>query len=554
MSARPMWWCAAVLAASALAQQPPQPAQPSTDPATASIEGTVVDAVSGAPIRKAQVQLGGMSAQGGGQTNLRAGADASGRFVFRGLLSGSYWMNAQHPNYSAIRTGVSTVTLQPGEAKTGIEIRLNPQASISGTVVDEFGAPVTGCSTMAMPAQARGSRRGPGWVSANTTELGEYLIQGLEKGRYFVFVQCGGQLEAPHPLMSRRDPRRPYLVYASQFYPGVPDRNGATAVRVSPGTETQGIDFQMRRTSGVTVRGHVDPPESFSSAGGGARITLVSPNVDQLQILGRGGAVNPSTGEFTIQGVTPGDYLLVANSFGSGPAYYAQLPVSIGATQPEPLRIVLSPAPNMSGRVEIEGDNPPALDSLQVFLQAVVDASLRQPQPAPVGKDGAFTLTGVTPGKWRLTVMGTAYPKAVTIGAKAVSPYAFDLAPGAIPPVRIILSNKTGQVEVAISATAGSSASVLLVPADPDLSDSGLVRIGTAQSGSQAVISGVVPGRYRLYAFESAEAQSLVQQPEVLKVLESHAQTVEVGEGETVPATAAPISAAELASAVEQAQ
>jgi hypothetical protein len=70
----------------------------------------------------------------------------------------------------------------------------------------------------------------------------------------------------------------------------------------------------------------------------------------------------------------------------------------------------------------------------------------------------------------------------------------------------------------------------------------------------RTTISGVVPGRYRLYAFDGPGGWSVQQQPEVLKALEDHAPLVEVGEGETVQATAEPIEASELKEALDAAQ
>src|SRR5208283_5877709 len=90
---------------------------------------------------------------------------------------------------------------------------------------------------------------------------GEYWIHGLQRGRYYVSVRCEGELEAPHPLMAAADAGRRTLIYGPRFYPGVPDANGATRLRVTPGIETRGVDFQVGRVSGVTVRVRVDVPD-----------------------------------------------------------------------------------------------------------------------------------------------------------------------------------------------------------------------------------------------------------------------------------------------------
>ncbi len=547
--------CATIVAvflftAMALAQQP------KADPATGSIEGTVFDAVTGAPIRKAEVRLGGGFVQSGAPpADLRADTDGAGHFAFRGLTAGSYWMNTQHPGYGPpVRGGASQLTLQPGEQKTGIEIRLRPQASLSGHVSDEFGDPVRGCNVSVLQTQRSGGRRSlQGRNSVNTNDRGDYWVQGLEKGRYYVYARCFGEIEAPHPLMPVKDPRKPFMVYAPEFYPSSPDVKGATLVAMTPGVETRGIDFQVHRVPGVTVRGHIDAVDPSLLAGGNVQVQLLPPSLDPAEGAVFGAGMNRNTGDFELHAVIPGSYVLVASSFGRGPVSQTQIPIQVGTTPPDPIHLVLAPAPSMNGAIEVEGDNPTPPKSLQITLQPLGAMFFGQQPQAKVADDGTFTLAGVTPGKWRLYISGATFVKSVTIGERNVSPYAFDLTQGETGPIRIIASNKTGQVRVSASAAGSAALSFLLVPADPDRADTGTMR--TVVSGNAAgptTISGVIPGRYRLYAFTAADTWN--QGPDVLKVLEGHSQLVDVGEGDTVQASAEPIDTDEVDDAIKEAQ
>src|SRR5437667_4184375 len=57
-----------------------------------SIEGIVINEITREPIRKAQVTSG--------MGNVPpAITDGSGHFAFRNLLPGTYWMQAQHPEF-----------------------------------------------------------------------------------------------------------------------------------------------------------------------------------------------------------------------------------------------------------------------------------------------------------------------------------------------------------------------------------------------------------------------------------------------------------------------
>jgi hypothetical protein len=504
--------------------------------------------------------LNGAPGPGNTQTDLRAGTDSSGHFAFRALPAGGYWLFAQRQGYGRPSGAPpDQISLQSGEQKSGIEIRLSPQGALGGKVVDEFGAPVANCFVRTLRPESQGGRRS--LVSRNgvaTDDRGEYWIQGLDKGRYYVVARCNGELEAPHPLMTARDPRRPTLVYAPQFYPGVPDTNGATRLSVTPGTETQGIDFQVRRVSGVTVRVRVDAPDPAVLQNGNVQAMLLPPSPDRfetgsLETGSFGAGLDRRTGEVQIRSVIPGSYLLIVSTIGNGPVYQARLPLQIGATPPDPIHVTLAPGSEMSGTLEVEGDNPPALEGLSVVLSPLTNLPFGQPPQAHVGKDGTFTLTGLTPGRWRLNVFGGPYVKSLTIGEKDASPLGFDLAPGTAGPIRILASTKTGQVHAAVAASGGEAISFLLMPADPERFDSGLVRIGST-TGGPVTMYGVVPGRYRLFAFDTAPRWDLQELPEVLGTLASHAQLVEVGEGQTVEATAEPIRAERLKEALEEAQ
>ncbi len=551
-------FAAILLAAPVLAQQPsPAPAEESTG----SIEGTVLDAVTGEPIRKAEVNLNGAATPGGTQTNLTAGTDASGHFAFRALPAATYWLHAQHANYGYVASaeGPARITLQTREQKSGIEIRLSPQGTISGKVVDEFEAPVANCFVSALRRQSQGGGR-RGLVSRNglaTNDRGEYWIQGLEKGRYYVNARCNGELEAPHALMPARDPRRPTLVYAPQFYPGVPDTNGATRLGVAPGTETQGVDFRVHRVTGVTVRIRVDAPDPSVLQNGNVQVLLLPPSLDLSETGGIGGSMDRRNGEFQIRSVTPGSYVIVVGTTmtaANGPFYQGRLPLQVGATAPDPVHVTLAPATEMSGTVEVEGDNQPALEALSVVLEPLSNLPFPRPPQAHVNKDGTFTVTGVTPGRWRLLLWGGPYIKALAIGERDASPFGFDLAPGTAGPIHILASGKTGQVQATVPAMAGGEAiNFLLVPAEPERLDAGLVRSSPA-GGGQATLQGVVPGRYRLYAFDAPPRWNLQELPEVLGALENRATLIEVGEGQTVQVTAEPIDAAQLKEALDENQ
>src|ERR1035438_8067423 len=102
----PRAFCIYLLASTAMAQIQPAPSAAASSGAggtggTGSIEGIVSDATSHAPLRKVQVTLTGAIA-----VALNAVTDAGGRFAFRELAAGSYWVLPRSAKRNRIAVGI----------------------------------------------------------------------------------------------------------------------------------------------------------------------------------------------------------------------------------------------------------------------------------------------------------------------------------------------------------------------------------------------------------------------------------------------------------------
>jgi hypothetical protein len=138
--------------------------------------------------------------------------------------------------------------------------------------------------------------------------------------------------------------------------------------------------------------------------------------------------------------------------------------------------------------------------------------------------------------------------KSLNIGERDAWPLGFDLAPGEAGPLKIVASTKTAQVKVTVAGAPAGGVTILLVPADPE-------RFAGLQMAQGVSVSyGIPPGRYRVFAVDIPNAWELAQKPDVLKALESQAQTVELEEGETAEVTADLIPASDLKQPLQDAQ
>ena len=152
------------------------------------IEGTVVDEVTGEPVRRAGVMLNGQRTSNAGES-LVVQTQADGRFHFEGLEPGSFYLVARKSGYvdSGMRGRMTPIQLTSAEKKTGITIKLTPQGIIAGRIFDEEGDPVQGAHVQIYQRRkVEGKLR---WQSANggaTNDRGEYRIAGLTAGEYAV--------------------------------------------------------------------------------------------------------------------------------------------------------------------------------------------------------------------------------------------------------------------------------------------------------------------------------------------------------------------------------
>jgi hypothetical protein len=503
---------------------PPPPQQDQTG--KASIEGTVVDALTHEPVKKASVMLNG-------RLGLIAVTDASGHFAFRQLPAGQYLVQAQSAGYPVGRFGIelnrqASVTIAGEEQKRDVTLSLTPGASVRGRILDEEGNPMPQCTVSAM--QRTTTERSNGLVNANggaqSDENGEYRIANLPAGKYYLMANCPQTIPLPHAFIRRgsaADLTR--LAYRNLFYPGTSDPSGAARVELQSGGLVAGIDFRMVPASGVTVRGRIRP----SSFEGNSQVNLQPSDPLRRWVGQLGGRVNSSTGEFQFPNVQPGSYELEAFATAGKQSYFARVPVEVGTSAPDPVELLMSPGAQISGTLVIEVDDkqPPNPNPVRIMLNPLGSQMFFGPSPqAEVKSDGAFVFESVMPGRWRVQLNGPGYVKSVALGDQEISGDEIEitLAGG---PLKIVVGTRFAQLAVSVSPP----------PAGPSAL-SGVAWGATAQNqqgfgfDSQGVAHlSVPPGQYHICACMTAQQPMLFQNRALRKVLESHCETVDVTEG-----------------------
>jgi hypothetical protein len=192
--------CAVILATCSFAQDPAkQPeSNSSAQPESCTVQGTVVAAATGEPLKSAVVVLIDRSHV----DPPRGVTDANGQFVITGIPAGSYHFRASkvgyveqayHPDGSGGPAGM--LDLDAGEKLDKVAFRLTRAAAIIGRVTDELGESVADLMMMALVSKTSMMDEGRRSLPENqkvplqvawTDDHGEYRLYNLPPGGYYV--------------------------------------------------------------------------------------------------------------------------------------------------------------------------------------------------------------------------------------------------------------------------------------------------------------------------------------------------------------------------------
>src|SRR5438876_4382254 len=216
-----------------------QPAAESKPEDRCAIEGQVLNATTGEPVRKVNLTLMRADAQGP-STTFGTSTDASGKFAMKDLEPGRYRLMAQRAGFVSGQYGSrgptqpgTEITLARGQALTDLKLRLTPHAVITGRVVDEEREPISNVQVMAMRYRydPRGGKQLTPMGSASTNDLGEYRIFGVAPGRYILSANSRGMMMRDQSVDRSAIPH-PDEDYVTAYYPGAIDPASAAPVEV----------------------------------------------------------------------------------------------------------------------------------------------------------------------------------------------------------------------------------------------------------------------------------------------------------------------------------
>jgi hypothetical protein len=375
----------------------------------ASLEGQVSDALTGGPIRKANLVLRrtDVNPNGGSiPTSYATSSDNAGKFSINEVEPGRYrltvtrtgYANGEYGSPSPGRQG-TTLSLGRAQRLTDLTLRLTPHGVMTGRIVDRDGDPLAGVQVQVMRYRYVNGRKQLLNNNGNSTnDLGEYRIYGVAPGRYYVSATYRtNQFE---PTLDRS--ANPDEEFAPTYYPGTLDISTAAEVNVTAGGQAR-VDLTLTKTRTARISGRV-----INTAAPGALNT-------SLLLVPRGGFSGPflnrsvaggASGKFDLRGVAPGSYSLTATTSFGGKTYSTRQPIDVGAANIENVTLTIGAGSTVNGRVRVEAGSssaPSSAPSIQVTLRPRENGILIGPIPVnTVNDDGSFTMADVNPDIYNL--------------------------------------------------------------------------------------------------------------------------------------------------------
>ncbi len=504
-----------------------------------SVEGKAVNAITGAPVKKAVVTIRSR----GGQNSYFTVTDAAGKFHLDGVQPEKYIASADAEGYSSIHasSNIRIFTVAAEQQVTGIDIPIAPLAIVTGKVRNEDGDPVEGVDVTAM----RYSYAGPtpmlqSYSIGRTDDRGIYRLFDVQPGVYYLSASA-----PPPDAILAGNPAAQQEVYAPAIYPGGASISQASAHALKSGEEWT-ADFKLRKQPAYHIRGRI----TGGSAAARRNILAQRCDPDPIPSAFLENAGSRQNGVFDFHGAVPGTYCLEVRQPAAGGIALRQT-VTVTNADIDGLALNL-PAPfNIGGSVAIEGTPPASTPALSIMLRAPG----QNPLAARVGPDFTFQFENAIPREYEivLPVVPQFYTKRIAYGSDDVSNGVLaNPRPGAS--LTVVLGTDPGEIDGTVAAgslESGSPVLIALVPTDWGSRRFDLARVSGGYAEGPFTFPALAPGDYKLFALDSQNFEDGGNRA-LLKLLEAQAVSVTVHAGMHEQAAPVPIPAADIERAKER--
>jgi hypothetical protein len=475
------------------------PAQDSpSDAKPGSLYGIAKNSLSGEPLAHVEVWLQ-RKISGHFYSYRHTATGPDGRFSLTGIEAGSYFLSATRNGYHRVEAQVSRdltmLSLKPGENINDIVLRLEPDAIISGRVVDADGMPME-----RVKVEALGHT---GSIPDETDDRGEFAVGGLRPGSYLLRAS----LRRFHPPEVRKDGSRG-VNYDVAYFPSSKTARGAVPVRVQPGRET---DVEIRMLPAPVL--HISGEVSVETGGRWPEVKLENWSDDPRT------CDIDEKGAFTFARVPAGRYRLYAENW-INDTYLRSAPVLVDVANDsiEGIHLSLLPQVVLTGHiVDEDWKRMQALikerehkGTLEIRLESFGFFLPQSAYTSALSDDGRFEIKDLYPGRYYVAMTGGQtdfYLKSLQIGDLQFHDGTLEIGEGPVQREMLIeLGDDGAEVAGIVLDEKGAVSGALVVLLVEDASFPAIAdAVRSSEDGTYAMY-GIAPGKYKLLALSTKYA------------------------------------------------
>jgi protocatechuate 3,4-dioxygenase beta subunit len=516
--------------APAPAVRQPGPARDTVTAGKAVVRGRALLADADQPLRRAAIQLSSESGVYRG-----ALTDDEGRYEFRDLPAGQYSLMARKegfvPVVSSQRRRVEQqrpIRVADAEVLDRIDFLFVRGGVITGRVLDDLGEPAIRAGIeLLRPRYANGERTLQSAAYGQTDDHGEFRVFGIAPGEYFV----GATYHT-----GAGDATDGRVEFARTLYPGTTREEDAQRVAIPAGGEVAGITLSLQRTRTNRIQGTIKTGLSRSL------------NTFDVRLVrhDRSGAVSTvnstfaqADGSFTLTGVLPGNYQLIATDLLDDGSMSARLDVTVGTE--DLAGVVLTPRPGVTARGRVRFDVPQRAvrpDDLRLLALPIEDqqVSRRNLFGPKVAADWTFEIANLAGRHMILAVLldqnSSWNMKSLRVGGVDVTDTGIDFEVEDVDGIEIVLSQKQTSLGGRVTNGDGqivAGARVVLFAENPDRwsAHSRWIAADRPDQYGRYTLTNHPAGRYRVVAVDMLEDGEEFD-PDLLESLRERATVVEL--------------------------
>jgi hypothetical protein len=507
-----------------------------------SVSGTVINSVTGEPVRKALVQINRPHQR-------TAFSDGDGRFQFQGIPAGQIALNAQKPGYfgdQEIR-GQGQLVIEVGPKSGSVVLKLTPEGVIAGKVTTATGTPLEHVPLSLTYLNVReGRRHYDSKGTAITAEDGRYRFANLLQGTYYLSAEPFTPL--PETVFDFQPERK--TGYPSMYYPGVPDLASSSPISLSAGQQAE-ASFSLNEVPSYNISGAI----SGYMPNQGVNLQLCDQSGSPVSFSYQFSADN---GRFDFHGVPSGAYVLKAFSqVAPNQLVRAEARLNV-VSNVFNLHLALVPAISIpiSVRTESVAQSAPGARRYSFPPPQGPPLGVRLLASQPGSSDSYATLEGpagtqtlmlhnVEPGRYSVELMpqGSFYVQSAEYGQGNLLTDELIVTAGAPAlTMDVVLRDDVASLGVTVKLSSGSDvpATIVVVPArganmPPRTTQYSPSRDPTG-GRSESEISSLAPGAYLVLAFDRIDGLEYFN-PDVLQNYLSQATPVTIAPNQRAQVT-----------------